>query len=432
MWVPTRQEGTHNGCPYTRNMLTESEQLLISAAVDGELTPAEAKAFERLVMSDPEASRLFRRLKEASARLAALPKHTAPKGLAAKVMARVRPVTPHRTPSHRRALLPIAIAASLFLAVTAGSFFFFRDSASNNEQAQQNQLPPPGPSAVMPDTPAGDLVASAKAGAGEDGTVKPATDDGAFTKMPPVEAEPVVVVRVPKPLTPEEKEMLTSALMIEPTTLKQINPTLPLILSALEFDKEEPQTRLKKELAKDAGFRLNLFSKNTVAAVEHLHTAARQVGVHVFTEGLTARRIKEPLALPYAVYIENLTADELAALLAALTKSVNEQSRPEAVLGSAHLVTADVPEHKDLKELIGVDWPQAKAGKPADGKAVTESTLKEVVASVKKSGEKAAVVVTYAAKQNAGKSLEVKQFLEKRGDRKPGTVPLLIVIRPQG
>lgn len=433
LWVPTRQEGTHNGCPYTRNMLTESEQLLISAAVDGELTPAEAKAFERLVMSDPEASRLFRRLKEASARLAALPKHTAPKGLAAKVMARVRPVAPHRAPARGRALLPVAIAASLFLAVTAGSFFFFRDSTgNNNEQAQQNQLPPPGPSAVMPDVPVGDLVASAKTGAGEDGIVKPATDDGAFTKMPPVEAEPVVVVRVPKPLTPEEKELLTSALMIEPTTLKQINPTLPLILSALEFDKEEPQTRLKKELAKDAGFRLNLFSKNTVAAVEHLQAAARHVGVHVFTEGLTARRIKEPLALPYAVYIENLTADELAALLAALTKIVNEQSRPETILGSAHLVTADVPEHKDLKELIGLDWPQAKAGKPTDGKAVSESTLKEVVASVKKSGEKAAVVVTYAAKQNAGKSPEVKQFLEKRGDRKPGAVPLLVVIRPQG
>jgi hypothetical protein len=63
---------------------------------------------------------------------------------------------------------------------------------------------------------------------------------------------------------------------------------------------------------------------------------------------------------------------------------------------------------------------------------VSDGTLKEVVASVKKGGEKAAVVVTFAAKQNAGKSAEVKQFLDARGERKAGTVPLLIVVRPQG
>jgi len=413
-------------------MLTESEQLLISAAVDGELTPAEAKAFERLVMSEPEASRLFRQLKEASARLAALPKRTAPKDLAAKVMARVRPVAPARKVGSRAGFfLPYVIAASLFLAVTAGSFFFFRGPNHNNEQAQQNQLPPPDSNAVMPEVPVGDLVASAKPGAGEDGTVKPATDDGAIAKMPPVEVEPVVVVQAPKPLTPEEKDLIGSALMIESKPLKQVEPALPLILSALDFDKVEPQAKLKKELTADAGFRLNLFSKNTPVAVEHLQAAARQVGVSVFVEGLTAKRIKEPMALPYAMYVENLTADELTALLAALAKVVNEQSRPENILGAAHFVTADTPEHKDLKELLGVDWP-VKVGKTFDGKAVSEGTLKEVVASVKKSGEKAAVVVTYAAKQNAGKSPEVRQFLEKRGDRKPGTVPLLIVVRPQG
>lgn len=411
-------------------MLTESEQLLITAAVDGELSPAEAKAFDRLVMSDPEAARLFRRLKEASARLAALPKHPAPKGLTAGVMARVRPATPARKVPARPSFLPYLVAASLFLAVVTGSFLFFRGQPTTDDHAQQQHLPPAG-SSVVPDVPADEPRAVAKGGVGEDGVVKPADDSGAFAKLPPTEPAPVVVVQVPKPLTAEEKELFGVGLMVESMPLRQVEPAVPLVLSGLEFDKDEPQAKLKKELARDGGFRLNLFSKNTAAAAEQVQAAARAAGVHVFVEGLTARRIKEPMALPYAVYLENLTADELAAVLAGLSKQVNQQSRPEAILGPAHFVPADVPEQKDLKELLGLEWALPKAAKPADGKAVSEGTLKEVVASVKK-GEKAAVVVTYLAKQNAGKSAEVKQFLDKRGERKAGSVPLLIVIRPQG
>ncbi len=415
-------------------MLTEPEQLLIAAAVDGGLTPVDAKALDRLLASKPEAGVLLRRLKANAARLAALPKRRAPHALAAKVMARVWPVTPARklVPA-RRSLAPFAIAASLFLAVTAGSFLFFHGKdATSQEQAQQDQLPPAGVGAMPADVPTVEPVAFAKAGAGEDGVSKPATDDGAFAKRTPAETPEMVVVQAPKPLTPEEIELIGSALMIESKPLKQIDPALPLLFSALDLDKSDPQARMKKELAKDAGFRLNLFSKNTVAAVEQVQAAAKSVGVHVFVEGNTAERIKKPMAVPYAVYVENLTADELTALFAALSKQVNTQSRPDTILGSAHFIPADANEQKDLKELLGLDWPQAKAAKPSDGKSVSEGTLKEVVASVKKPGDKAAVVVTYAARLNAGKSSEVKQFIEKRGERKPGTVPLLIVIRPQG
>ena len=406
-------------------MLTEPEQLLISAAVDGDLTPAEAKAFDRLLATNPAAGRLFRRLTADAARLAALPKRRAPHTLAAKVMARVRPITPARkTPT--RSLLPFAIAASLFLAVTAGSFLVFRGNSTAQDQAQRDQLPV----SAVADGPAAEPVAFAKSGAGEDGVGKPSADDGAFAKLSP-EAPPATAVAVaPKPLTPEEKELIGSALMIESKPLKRIDPAVPILFSALEFNTPDAQARLKAELNKDGGFRLNLFSKNTAAAAEQVQAAAKGVGVHLFVEGTTAERMKKAMALPYAVYVENLTADELAGLLAALSKQVNEQSRPETILGAAHFVPADAPEQKDLKELLGLDWPLAKAGKPGDPKPVSEGTLKEVVASVKKPGDKAAVVVTFAARLNAAKSSEVKQFVDKRGERKPGTVPLLIVIRP--
>ena len=410
-------------------MLTEPDKLLITAAVDGELTPAEAKAFDRLLASSPEAGRLYRRLKANAARLAALPRRAAPAGLASGVMARVRPATPGRKPAPaRRSFLPYAVAASLFLTVVVGSALLLR---KNTDRDQQADLPPPG-QPIVPDVSTGDVVAFAKPGLGEDGVVKPSDDGGAVARVEPTEPKADVVVKLPPPLTPEEKELFGVGLMVESKPLKKIDSTLPVLFDAREFDKEEPQARLKKELARDGGFRLNLFSKNAAAATEHLQSAARNSGVHVFVEGNTAKRLKESqFPLSYAVYVENLTADELAALLAELSKQVNGQSRPEALLGSAHFVPADVHEQKDLKELLGLDWALPKA-KPTDGKAVSEGTLKEVVASVKKPGEKAAVVVTFLGKQNAGKSAEAKQFVEKRGERKPGTVPLLIVIRQQG
>ncbi|MCU0702850.1 MAG: hypothetical protein MUF18_02550 [Fimbriiglobus sp.] len=410
-------------------MLTEPEQLLITAAVDGELSPAEAKEFDRLLAAKPVAARLYRRLKADAARLAALPRHPAPSDLARRVMARVRPVAPARKPTPRgRSFLPYLVAASLFVGAVGGSFLFFRGNPIQTEQAQQNR-PSPEPSVRVPHTPA-DTTASAKPGRGEDGVSKPADNDGAFAKLPAEEPKAEVLVQAPpKAMTPEEKELFGAGLMVESKPLRQVEPVVPMVLSGLEFHKEEPQARMKAELDREGGFRLNLFSKNTPAAAEQVAAAARSVGVNLFVEGQTAERIKKPLSLPYAVYVENLTAAELAALLGTLSKQVNEQSRPETILGTAHFVPADVQEQKDLKELLGLDWmlPRAKA----DGKAVSDGTLKELVASVKKPGEKAAVLVTYAAKLNAGKTPEVKQFADKRGDRKPGTVPLLVVIRPQ-
>lgn len=408
-------------------MLTESEKLLVTAAVDGELTPAEATAFGRLLADSPEAGRLFRRLKATAAGLRALPRRAAPAGLAQRVLARVRPATQvSRKPPRRGSFLPYLVAASVLVAVAAGSFFAFRGESARTDQAEQKLLPPPD-HPVLPASEPVEPVAVAKGGAGEDGTVKGSADDGAVAKVWPTDPPPVVVVQ--KPLTPEEKELYGAGVLIEPKPLKRIEPAVPVIFSAAEFAQEETRDRLKQELAKEGGFRLNLFSKTPAAAMEQLHAAATAAGVNVFVEAVTAKRMAErPPGMAFAFYVENLTADELSALLAATATQVNAQPKPETVLGPAHLVPADAPEQADVKQMLGLDWAPPKP-KPADGKPISDGTLREVIASVKKPGEKAAIALTLKA--NSARSAEVKQFLDKRGDRKPGTTPLLVVVRPQ-
>jgi hypothetical protein len=154
--------------------------------------------------------------------------------------------------------------------------------------------------------------------------------------------------------------------------------------------------------------------------------------VNVFVDAATADRMRKPLGLTYAVYLENLTPDELAALFAALSTQVNANPKPDTVLGAAHFIPATATETKDVRELIGTDLTVTKAGAKADEpKPISSGTLPMVTAAVKKS-EKAGVVFTFLpanARVGANKSNEVKQFLDKRGDRKPGTVPVLVVIR---
>src|SRR4051812_35235536 len=81
---------------------------LLTAAVDGELTPAERKAAKRLLRESEPARVLFPQLKAAAARLKKLPRANAPAALADPVMAAINaraivptPLPPSRHPTRK-------------------------------------------------------------------------------------------------------------------------------------------------------------------------------------------------------------------------------------------------------------------------------------------------------------------------------------------
>jgi hypothetical protein len=67
-----------------------------------------------------------------------------------------------------------------------------------------------------------------------------------------------------------------------------------------------------------------------------------------------------------------------------------------------------------------------------------DSVTKTLTTPPAKPGEKTAILMTWQttnsgiARTNPATSNELKQFLAKRGDRKPNAVPAVIVIRPVG
>lgn len=417
-------------------MLTDHDHLLIAAAVDAELSPAQANAFHRLVTDKPEAARLFRRLKADAARLRAVPPVVPPAGLTAAVMTRVTalPTAALARPARRLAAwLPYAVAASALLAVGLGSYVLFRPAADRGlatRPTPDQPTPPPAPAGSP--TP---LVAAAKPGPAVEEPFSVAKAGPDAREPLPAPQPDVVVARDPAP----PQDLLGAGLAIESKPLKVVDLTLPVVVPAGEFDRDDAQARLEAELARESAVRIDLFSKTPAAALDHLTAAARGAGVSLFTDAVTAERLKKPNGFTFAVYLDNLTATEHAKLFAALARQVNAQPKPEAVLGAAHLIPAGAVDQKDVKELVGVEFggpkpaakPVEKGGAGDEPKPISADTITKVAQAVKKAGEKAGVVVTYlpANFRGAAKSAEVKQFQDKRGERKPGAVAVLVVIR---
>jgi hypothetical protein len=412
-------------------MLTDADLLLLAAAADGDLSPDQAAAARRLLAEHPAAAGVLDRLKADAARLKALPRRPAPPALAAAVLARVsaRPVSPDRRSSRRTAWAPYAVAAAVLLAVGVGSFLFFRTPDDGLERAMRGQLPAltpaPKPESQKP-------VAFAKRNA-------PPADPEWVAKGGP-ESERLAPPRVllaqdPQPVEPAN--VLGSGVAANMKPLAVVEMKLPVLVAGTTLDQRDVQATLERELGRDPAYRLDLFSKTPAVALDQLQAAARNAGVTVFVDATAAELMKKPLNLTFAVYFENLTPAELANVLAATARQVNAQPNPETVLGTAALIPAAVVEQKDVRDLVGVEIGAARpapvkaAEKPDEPKPVSADTLAKVTAAVKKP-EKAAVVVTYLPanlRAGANKSAEVKQFLDKRVERKPGTVPLLVVVR---
>lgn len=410
-------------------MLTESELLLIASALDADQTPEQVAAVRRLFTEKPEAARLFRRLRADSKRVRSLTPQSAPSNLRAGVMARIAALPTASPASARKSFrrpnwVPYSVAASVLVAVSVGSFVLFAPKTSTTDDLARKTTPTTEPN--------------------HDGTPPTAPEHRTSAKVVPVVEPSTVAVKNDTPTTEvipaprivpatEPKDVFTVGEWINSKPLTAAELRLPTLLNATDFHQADVSARVRKEFGTETAHRVDLFSKNPTAALDQLQAVARAAEVNLFVDALTAERVRRPLGLTYALYLENLTADELTALFAALAQQVNAGPKPETVLGSAHFIPAGSQEAKDVRELVGTDLTIGKAApKPGTDEPISSGTLPMVTAAIKKSGEKVGLVLTYLpgnARVGAAKSHEVKQFLDKRGDRKPGTVPVLIVIR---
>ncbi|MGL6097914.1 MAG: hypothetical protein ACRC7O_19195 [Fimbriiglobus sp.] len=415
-------------------MLTSDDYRLITAAVDGVLTPTQEPALRGLLAASEEAAAVYRQLRTDSARLARLRKVSAPPELHAAVMARVRPVTVP-TPA-RRVRVPAwasyAVSAAVLVAVGVGLLVTAAtrpvQESPSVAVARAHSLPQPTRGPDGRDVPTVVARAADRTVTEVEAPKRPNPAAVASNTPKPTDALPA-----PRPNVPD---ILGSAVPPDLKPFESVEVRLPLLLTVAELDGPDAQARFAAELAREPAFRLDLFARDTIRAADVFQAAAKSVGLTVMVEATAQERLKRKLPTAWAVYTEALTADDVAKLASAL--AVHDRAADAGVFGTAHLIPARTAEQRDVKDLFGVDLGLGKRPTPGPvvGKPLSAGTVEQVTAMLKgKAPDKPALLLVHlptASRAAPGASKEVREFLARREGRKPNAVPLLVVIRPAG
>ncbi|MBN9118695.1 MAG: hypothetical protein J0I06_05985 [Planctomycetes bacterium] len=347
--------------------------------------------------------------------------------------------------------VPVAVAASVLLCVTAGSFAFFSGQSSPRTAIAKNPWSNALP--AVQDTPR--VVPSPTA------TVSQHTrpDPDAVAK---VDVSPVPPVPFPRPVVPEavavapeprpaQHDLIGSRVLppLPPFDLVQVR--VPFLRTVAELDRDDTRQELADELARDPAFRIDLFVRDTARGVEVFQNAARSARLTVFADAVTIDKLKKKQVASVVIYTEGLTASELTALFAKV--SAEDMKFTPRVCDALHATPIVRSDELELKQVLGVDVGLFKRAAGATGsggtgqggnreKPVSAETIDSVTATLTspsaKTGDPTAVLLTWQpthpmiGRTPPATSAELKQYLAKRGPRKPNAVPVVIVIRHAG
>lgn len=452
--------------------MTDNLLSLITTAVDGELNPAEILRFNQLLDSSPEARGLYDQLRSDSNRLRNFPFVPPPSDLRAKVMAQIAAVTPRpivaqasalgqhstvepstqlqpRSHVRSRRLVPIAIAASLLFTVTGSSFWFFSGNAGKTGAvAQSSNRPAASKSSRAGDSGWAQSLPPENASHPIAPTVTPGMVSGTEPRteliVPPsgaVPQGPVETIAVaPAPHTPHNPNFYAAEPRPEIPPLDLVRVRVPFLKQLADFDHDETRQQFVEELGKDPAFRIDVFTRQLPRSVEWFRNAASAANVNLFVDATTLERVNAAQINSVVVYIESLTASELANLLAKV--SAEDAKISPRMFDALHATPVHEDDQRAIRSILGIDPGLFK--RPGQEKTIEQpkpissGTVDQIVKSLNSSGqgkepEKPAVLMTWspgAGRTIPSASAELKQFLTKRGERKANAVPVLIVIRP--
>jgi hypothetical protein len=231
------------------------------------------------------------------------------------------------------------------------------------------------------------------------------------------------------------------------TRFETVEVRIPFLKPVADFDREDIRIQFADELGLgQEPFRIDVFTRNPVRAVELFREATKASGVNLFVDGNTLTQLQKRSTNASVIYTESLTGAELAALFGKL--NAEDAKVSPHVFEMLHATPVSPFDATDLKSVFGVDpglfkRPADKTAEkiertPDPTKPLSAGTADQIVKSVlsgpSKPGEKPAVLLTWNLVPGRpipqGGSAELKQFLAKRGERKANVVPVIIVIRP--
>ena len=438
-------------------MLPERVSQLLTAYVDGEVSARQRQAVEQLLKQSPEAQKLHLRLREDAEKLRRLPRRCLGPDFADRV---VRTVTERRLHHARRAAssarvaLPawggIAVAAGVLFCIGIGSYLYFETAQQweARRAARQSEKEPPAKR---------EQIADLKVTGPEEAT--PSKPDRRETEepAPPSDVAQSEPAPAPKPKGPGKDtkslpgpatELATPNPKIE--RFKVVDAVVPASLTLRDLDQQKTRDRLREELRREGAFRFEIPCPSSARAIERLKAAFQAHGIHlVIDPELSARFKNRRLKTDFAIYTEGLTGEEMAKILGKIgrdDKQADAKKRGDGLFDKVLILP--LTDRKELTNVLGVDPlpPPAKPKAPLGvdiRRPVADGTATQVIESLEgqraprpepgkpivKAPDRLAVVVPYAnGRPRSAPSKEVRQFLDSRKERLPGTIQMFLVV----
>jgi hypothetical protein len=416
-------------------MLSPHELELLTARVDGELTRRQRRELNRLLDRSGEARELLRRLEDDSRRLRQLPARTAPADLSTAVLDRSARIKGRPHPRLRPATAAVSypvwvglvLAASVLLVVGLTAFLV----ESGEPDPGQARLAQGKPTKKLPRRSPRDAGAPENDGDAEDeAPVDPPTPpEGPKGNGTPATPSPAPDrIHPPREVGPERDRTVLASGENEPfRRFERVELSLPRVWKIHELDRGDSPTKFLGELRAAAGVRVELLARDATRGFERLRAALQERKVQLTFDPAVLPRLKKPLwKTDYAVFVENLTPEDLAGALQAAGVADRQagEKKPGETRFDGPVIVKDLArlDRSELAGLLGVDPVASRPARPAlDGKGTATPAA---------APEPIGYVTLLAGSRN--KPAELKHFLESRRPAHPGTTRVFLVVRQVG
>jgi hypothetical protein len=446
-------------------MLSDRFCQLLTAYVDGELSPRQRRHVARLLSRSPEARRLLEQLQADARALRRLPRPTLPADLTGPIL---RTIAERRlTPGQRRIakassatlwlgpLASWAAAAAILFLLGIASYTYFASllpQPAKTEMALRQPEPPDfsqqpellEPPIVADDTPrtASHELSSSK------------IDQPLAVKMPKAVTQhsEKAIPRGPKTPSTPPKEESTLTDRLEMFQLDLVPDTLPVVIKVSDLDREPVRKQLIAELQKDTDFRIELPCQNGTKAFDRVQKAAETLKFKLILDKQAQERIKLKWRTNYVLYLENVMPEELTRFVQqiGLEDRKSAAGKPAEMRIDRLVLTRMTAQHrKEITSLLGID-PTTTASRTTVASAADprkplsdstsnqgrQSTAGQGSAARTESSKPAAkppeqlvLVLPYNPVRPSPGSEEIKRFLEERKPARAGAIRVLLVLR---
>ena len=436
-------------------MLSDQVRQLLATYVDGELPARQRDAASRLLEQSAEAREFVRQLEADAAALRRLPRRQLGPEFPQKVLSVIDDRRLHGARRAKLARSPVypawigvAAAAAVLFVVGVGATLYFYSLPEHkqkvavarndtNQSAKTSDLRTPRKEKENSPAPTKEKSAPPESSAAKD-----VAENG--DKSIPAANQPVLEFTADANVAMETAPTRRLEVFKE---LEQVE--LALSLTLRDLDQPRLQERLRETLKDDKAFHLDLTCPSTAKGLGRLQAVFQAKGVKLLIDKAALTRWQKGLKTHYALYSEDVTPEELTAILQTLgadDKKADPKQRFNKIIIN-HLTPAN---RGEICTLLGVD-PRNMAAKPKGPLGVditqplskkTEEQLADSLAgkgtprpepgkaAAPKGPDRVALILSYnPVRISPASSKEVKQFLSTRPGQRPGALQILLVLR---